>query len=172
MDPSDPNTLYAGTGEMYTNAPGIGIYKTTDGGTSWTHILPSTFDPNLSYVNSILVSPNNSQRVYVATGFGGLDGISRSTDGGNTWKKVFEGRREGSGVSSDQGCDSMIIRTDRGTDYIVASCTAASSAGIYVNSDAGGSGSWTPVLEESAMGRTSLAIAPSNQNIMYALASP
>src|SRR5438105_4138414 len=67
IDPSSPDTLYAGTGEMYTFTQSIGLYKTTDGGTTWTHIVPSGFDPRESFINAILVSPNNSQRVYIAT---------------------------------------------------------------------------------------------------------
>jgi len=176
IDPSNPDTLYAGTGELSVGALGVGIYKTTDGGTTWT-LLSDIFQPapngppqQFGFVDAIVVSPNNSQRVYVATGFGGEDGVCRSSDGGNTWTQVLPGRRGGS-LSSQQGCHSLVIRTDQDTDYIVANCSDGSSSGIYLNTGAEGSGTWSPVLEESSMGVVSLAIAPSNQNVMYALAS-
>jgi photosystem II stability/assembly factor-like uncharacterized protein len=168
MDPNDPNTLYAGTGEYFTSLArgdsirGAGIYKTSDGGNTWTQ-LPATTGANYHYVNKIVVSPNNSQHVYAATWVG----VHYSADGGNTWKLVL------SHVSPDQGCTDLAIRTDQPTDYLFAACAYQSSPnpGIYRNTDAAGSGKWQLVFTTAHMSRTTLAIAPSNQSIIYAAAA-
>ncbi len=168
MDPDNSSIIYAGTGEGYFNVDavrGAGIFKTTDAGATWTQ-LGSTNTSNFRYVNKIVVSPNDSNRVYAAT----RTGLHRSLDAGATWTQVLNA----SGVS---GCVDLVVRSDQSTDAILAACGAGSfvQGTIYLNTDAGGSGSWTPVLGavqgEAAMARTSLAIAPSNQNVVYALAA-
>ncbi|MFN7927042.1 MAG: hypothetical protein U0Y68_03705 [Blastocatellia bacterium] len=68
------------------------------------------------------------------------------------------------------GCLDLVMRTDQATDYLFASCGTFEQATVYRNTDAAGAGAWTAVLTEVEMGRTSLAIAPSNQNIIYAAA--
>lgn len=162
MAPLNPSILYAGTGEGYFNGDavrGAGIFKTTNGGATWTH-LASTNNSNFHYVNDIVVSPNNTNRVYAAT----RTGVWRSVDGGISWARVHN-----PGING--GCLDLAIRTDQATDSVFASCGTFAQAVVYRNTDAGVTGTWTAVLTESGMGRTSLAIAPSNQNIVYALAA-
>ncbi|MCB9881419.1 MAG: hypothetical protein H6834_06480 [Planctomycetes bacterium] len=82
IDPQDPNTLYAGTGEGYFNGDalrGAGIYRSTDGGATWAR-LPST--ASFDNVCRIAISPVNSNLILIAKRYGG---ILRSTDGGQTW---------------------------------------------------------------------------------------
>ncbi len=168
LDPTNPNILYAGTGEGFFNGDavrGAGIFKTTDGGTTWTR-LDSTATADFYYVNDIVVSPVNNQRLYAAT----RAGIWRSTDGGTTWTLAHNPTGTGSSTVSG-GCLDLAIRTDQTTDYLFASCGTFAQATIYRNTDASGSGVWTSVHTETGMGRTSLAIAPSDQNVIYALAS-
>jgi Viral BACON domain len=162
MDPANPNVIYAGTGEGYFNGDsvrGAGIFKTTDGGASWAHLI-NTNSADFYFVNDIVISSTNGQRIYAATG----TGVWRSTDGGTTWTQSLN-------PSVIGGCLDLAIRTDQATDYIFASCGTFTQATIYRNTDASGAGTWTPVLADSGMGRTSLAIAPSNQAVIYALAS-
>src|SRR5205823_5708165 len=66
------------------------------------------------------------------------------------------------------GCLDLVIRTDQTNDYLFTACGNLTQARIYRNTDAGGAGDWTEVYTETGMGRTSLALAPSNQNIIYA----
>jgi hypothetical protein len=83
MDPANPNVLYAGTGEPMYNGDsirGAGIFKTTDGGTTWAR-LASTTNASFQYVARLAVDPNNSLVVLAAT----RSGIYRSTDGGTNW---------------------------------------------------------------------------------------
>ena len=69
------------------------------------------------------------------------------------------------------GAMDLVMRTDQATDYIFAAVGSFARAHIFRNTDAGGSGTWQDVFSEVNQGRTSLAIAPSNQNIIYALAT-
>jgi hypothetical protein len=87
IDPTNPNVLYAGTGEGFYNPDslrGAGIFKTTDGGATWTQ-LSSTANSDFEYVNRLSISPSNSQVLLAATG----TGMFRSTDGGTNWTKVL-----------------------------------------------------------------------------------
>ena len=92
MDQNNPDIVYVGTGEpnnRQTSSFGDGIYKTTDGGKTFTHIgLRET-----QTIARIVLDPRNSDVVYVAaTGalFGPNPdrGIYKTTDGGKTWTKV------------------------------------------------------------------------------------
>jgi hypothetical protein len=162
IDPSNGNVIYAGTGEGYFNddsVRGAGIFKSTDAGATWSY-LTNTNTSDFHYVNDIVVSPNNNQRIYAGTG----TGVWRSTNSGANWTRVLNPGLTG-------GCLDLAIRTDQPTDYLFASCGTFDLASVYRNTDAGGAGAWTQTLAELGMGRTSLAIAPSNQAVAYALAS-
>jgi PKD repeat protein len=160
MDPSNPNVLYAGTGEGFFNSDslrGAGIFKTTDGGATWTQ-LPASNNSNFYYVNRLAISPNNPQRVYAAT----RTGIFRSTDGGATWSQVYTSSLSG-------GCTDLQIRTDQSNDFLFAAEGNQVQGNILRNTNAGAGGAWSVVFTEAGMGRASIAIAPSNQAIVYAL---
>jgi len=77
------------------------------------------------------------------------------------------------GNTGQNGCHDMAIRRDLATDYLFASCgtTVASNPGILRNQDAAGDGQWETVFSNRAMGNTTLAIAPSNPSMIYALVS-
>jgi len=94
IDPTDPsgNRLYAGTGEPNVSGDseaGMGIYKSTDGGTTWTHLAANTVTPAYSgpafdarSISAIVVDPGNANTIYVASARG-IRGIS-SVEGGET----------------------------------------------------------------------------------------
>ncbi|MCH7791673.1 MAG: hypothetical protein IID31_05255 [Planctomycetes bacterium] len=92
MDPLDPDVIYAGTGEGFFNTiggtsnlaavKGAGIFRSTNGGTTWTH-LNSTTGPEWDYVNRIAIDPTNTNLILAATSLG----IFRSTDGGASWSQ-------------------------------------------------------------------------------------
>ncbi len=164
MSPADSDVLYAGTGEGYFNIDrvrGAGIFKTSDGGKTWAR-LASTATPDFYYVNDIVISHTNANRVYAATG----TGVWRSTDGGQTWRRVLVKTPDTFG-----GCLDLAIRTDRRSDTVFASCNTFSQAEIWRNTRAETGTAWIRVLSQREMGRTALAIAPSNQDIVYALGS-
>ena len=164
MDPRDPNTIYAGTGDSIGGSVSIrgrGIFKTTDGGQSWT-LLPGTGgDANFYTTYAIVVSPNDSNRVYAGTS----TGVWMSTDGGTSWTRSL------ARVAPNTGCEELVIRTDQSTDYLFAACGRFSvpTTTVFRNVDASGGAQWESVLAMTGMGRTSLAIAPSQQDTIYAL---
>lgn len=168
MDPTNPNVIYAGTGEGFGNGDsvrGAGIFKTTDGGVTWAQ-LAATNTPDFHYVNDLAVSKNGSHAVYAAT----RTGVWRSLDGGASWSRVLE-------PFGGEGCFDLAARTDTATDTLFAVCTvfkpvaSYNETAIFRNTNAAGGDVWQQVYTESQMGRTSLAIAPSNQNVIYALAA-
>lgn len=88
MDPTDANTLFAGTGEGFSNVDAVrgeGIFKSTDGGLNWTKVTPDS-DSNYFYINSLTIS-NDGQILLAGT----TTGIFRSQDAGITWSQVFNG---------------------------------------------------------------------------------
>ncbi len=163
LAPNNPAVLYAGSGEGFFNGDavrGAGIFKSTNGGTTWLQ-LPATKNADFNFVNDLAVSKGNPNRVYAAT----RTGVWRSLDAGATWARVLN-------PATIAGCTDLALRTDQTSDYLFAACGSLQPpAGIWRNKNAQGVGGWTKVKTEANMGRTSLAIAPSNQNIVYALSS-
>ncbi|MGB6482776.1 MAG: hypothetical protein WBE86_04740 [Candidatus Acidiferrales bacterium] len=89
-DPQNPRIIYAATWQVLRMpwdidevGPGSGIYKTTDGGDTWTR-LSSGLPANMGKIG-LAVSPMNSQRVWATIG-GNDGGVYRSDDGGKTWQ--------------------------------------------------------------------------------------
>ncbi len=92
--PSNPQVIYAGTGESDIRsdlASGDGVYKSTDGGKTWTNVgLRET-----RQISRIVVDPKNADVVYVgalghAYGPNPERGVYKSTDGGKTWSHVLD----------------------------------------------------------------------------------
>src|SRR5215467_14132146 len=91
--PSNPQVIYVGTGEADMRDSiqfGDGMYKTADGGKTWTHIGLET----TRQIGRVIVNPRDPNTVYVAAlghiyGPHGDRGVYRSKDGGATWQKVL-----------------------------------------------------------------------------------
>lgn len=162
FDPRNPNLVYAGTGEGYFNGDAVrgrGIFKSTDLGETWTQ-LGSTDNSDFFYVQKLAVTRGSAQRIYAAT----RTGIFRSSDAGATWQKVLNG-------TAVNGCMDIVIQTDRPLANVFAACGTFVQSAIYRALDTAGAQTWTSVHAPAGMGRTSLALAPSNQNIIYALSA-
>jgi len=168
MHPVDHRTLYAGTGEGYfreevrgTSLPlrGNGIFRTTDAGETWTQ-LASTANADFHFVNDLVISTHDPSRIYAAT----RTGVWRSTDGGTSWTRVLATTVKG-------GCLDLAWRGDTANDFLFTSCGTLAQATVYRAQQAESAAPWEAVLSEPNQGRTSLAIAPSNPSIVYALAA-
>ena len=190
-DPNDTNILYAGGGERVGHSyPGVGIWKSTDGGTNWS-LLSAT--SSFKYIEDIVVrNENGISAIYVtqdrkyfgpaATGSGvggttfgsGAEGIVKSTDGGVSWSSA--------GV---QWVNSEYLQY--GDLHIDANnrLWAGGIDGAYSNSSKGGflyytddGSNWsksnfnTSVIGSvSNLDRVLIEMAPSDPNIGYALIS-
>ena len=188
VDPQAPKTLWVGTGEAWTRnsvSIGNGIYKSVDGGDSWTNMGL----PNSERIAKIIIDPKNSDTVYACVP-GKLwsdsedRGLYKTTDGGKTWNKILKG------ANLSTGC-SMISMSPQDSKVLFAGMwdfrrkgwtfrsggdgpKAASASGFFTSSDGGAS--WTELDEKSAKGlpakpwgRVAVTIAPSKPNVVYAL---
>ncbi len=170
------NTWYYGTGEAIGNSAalgsnynGNGIWKSTDNGITWSPLastisLIETFSTAFDFVHRIVVDPTTGY-VYAAA----ANTIQRSTDGGATWSLVL-----GTLVNNRY---TDIIVTPSGRLYAGFDGRDAAAAGVWT-STSGASGSWTKIGVPgvtpgwnalNAFGRTVLAYAPSNPDIVFAL---
>jgi photosystem II stability/assembly factor-like uncharacterized protein len=168
MHPVDHRILYAGTGEGYfreevrgTALPlrGNGIFRTADGGDTWTQ-LASTNRPDFHFVNDLVISTHDPSRLYAAT----RTGVWRSSDNGASWTRILA-------TSVKGGCLDLAFRGDTPNDFLFASCGTFEQATVYRSMKAEGTPEWESVLSEPDQGLTSLAIAPSQPSIVYALAA-
>ncbi len=168
IDPKVPDTMYAATGEGYlredirgTGLPlrGSGIFATRDGGSTWSR-LPSTTTDDFLWVNDLELGVGDTRRLYAAT----RTGVWRSLDSGATWTQLLA-------VTVRGGCLDLAIRPDQSNDTLFASCGTFDQGTVYRFANASGSTVAENVLQQPSMGRTSIAIAPSAPDVMYALAA-
>ena len=111
IDPSNPNVVYAGTGEVNPGGGsvaygGTGLYRSMDGGVSWNNIGLA----ESGAIGRIVIHPNNPDLIHVAVmghlWTGGPDrGVYRTTDAGATWSRVLF-------VNETTGCVDLIQRPD------------------------------------------------------------
>jgi photosystem II stability/assembly factor-like uncharacterized protein len=188
IDPGNPNTIWVGTGESWTRnsvSIGDGVYKSTDGGSTWTNMGLKESER----INRILVDPRNSNIVYVcAPGKLWSDsadrGLYKTMDGGKSWSLILKGSNLSTGCSGltmdPRNPNRMFVGL---WDFRRKGWTfrsggdgpdAPSASGLFVTNDAGRS--WTQLtsknasgLPEGPWGRLDVEIAPSNSNVVYAV---
>ena len=176
--PSDTNVVWAGTGEpnsRNTIEPGAGVYKSVDGGSTWTLMgLEKT-----QHIGRIAVDPRDKDVVYVAA-LGAAwkanadRGLYKTTDGGKSWNLVkFISDRAGFvDVQIDQKNPDVLYASSwerYRTPYSLNSGGPGSA--LWKSADAGRT--WMEIkgngYPEGTKGRIGLAIAPSNSDVVYAL---
>ncbi len=176
IDHAHPQTVWVGTGESWTRnsvSAGDGVYKTTDGGQSWTKMGLATSER----IATIAIDPTNSDVVYVAaTGRlwsdGGERGLYKTTDGGKTWTCVLPGdaRTGCSDVSLDPKNPRVVFAgmwSFRRTGWSFAS--GGTGSGLFRSTDGGAT--WTRLsrgLPSGDLGRVAVAVAPSKPSTVYA----
>ncbi len=188
IDPSNPKTIWVGTGESWTRnsvSVGDGIYRSTDEGETWTHMgLPSS-----ERITRIVVHPKNSSIVYACVP-GKLwsdstdRGLYRTVDAGKSWSLVLKGSNASTGCSS-------VTMDPRNPDQLLAGMwdfrrkgwtfrsggdgpEATSGSGLHRSIDGGKTWSaLTPSankgLPAAPWGRIEVVYAPSNNKIVYAM---
>jgi|HubBroStandDraft_1064217.scaffolds.fasta_scaffold00708_3 photosystem II stability/assembly factor-like uncharacterized protein len=181
--PSDPNVVYVGTGEpdiRSQNSYGIGMFKSTDAGKTWTHIgLEGT-----RQIGRIAVDPADANRVYVAALGHIYDanperGVYRSIDGGTTWKKVLFKAGDPDNVGAiELAIDPKNPRVlyaslwaTRRPPWAVYSPTNLPGGGLYKSTDGGDT--WKQLTgglpTDDFVGKIGIAVAPSNPNRLWAV---
>ena len=178
--PSDQDVLWVGTGEaniFRSSMAGAGVYKSEDGGESWTHMgLAGTHT-----IPRIIVHPSDPNTVYVAASghewtHDEYRGLYKTTDGGESWERILF-------VDQETGVIDLVMHpTDPNTLYAATwqrirerwndprNEPHYSGSGIHKTTDGGET--WTEVNEglpeARHRGRIGLDIARSNPDVLYA----
>ncbi|CAF2145244.1 unnamed protein product [Rotaria magnacalcarata] len=187
QDPTTPNTIYAGTGEGWFNSDAIkgsGIYKSIDGGLTWT-VLPTTQNGGTSgdfeYIQDIVVTSSGTVFAACRSGrFCNVGGVQKSINGGTSWTRTL-------GTMTSACADAINFRaTDleiasNGDLYVstgTQSDAVANKGRVYKSSNSNGAAigdlsTWveiTPTAIPSSANwrRIEIAIA-SNNSTIYAL---
>jgi photosystem II stability/assembly factor-like uncharacterized protein len=175
--PSNPDVVYVGTGESAVRNSvsfGNGVYRTTDGGQSWSYLgLAGT-----RHVSKVLVHPTDPDTVWVGalgSAFGPNEdrGVYLSTDGGKSWEKTLY-------LDDRHGVADMALDPTNPKVLFAALWHFERKPWAFTSGDEEG-GVWRSVdggrtwkkLEKGLpklMGRTGLAVAPSDPRVVYVIA--
>jgi photosystem II stability/assembly factor-like uncharacterized protein len=187
IDPKNTKNVWVGAGESWTRnsvSIGNGIYKSTDGGETWSH---AGLD-NSERVAQIAVSPKSGDTVYACVP-GPLwsdstdRGLYKTSDGGKTWTQILKGPNLSTGctdIAIDPTNPNIMFASlwdfrRKGWEYRSGgeSPTAPSASGLFHSTDGGNT--WTEITPEGnkgfpkkPYGRIAVAIAPSNPKRVYA----
>jgi len=183
IDPRNPQVVWVGTGESWVRnsvSIGDGIYKSTDGGESWTHMgLPKS-----ERITRIRIDPRNGDVVYACVP-GKLwsdspdRGLYKTTDGGKSWDLIL------TGPNLSTGC-STVAMDPKNPDVLYAGLwdfrrkgwvfrsggdtpQSPSGSALYKSTDAGAH--WTELTAvggKKPWGRVEVEIAPGNSSVVYA----
>jgi photosystem II stability/assembly factor-like uncharacterized protein len=174
----NPNVIYVGTGESCIRGNisyGDGMYKSTDGGKTWSHIGLS----NTQHIARVLVHPRNPDVVYVAAlghayGPNPDRGVFRSLDGGKTWEKIlFKDDRTGAiDLAFDPRNPNVLFAAlweAQRTPWSLSS--GGPGSGLYKSVDGGST--WKRLegkgIPAGILGRIGVSVSGGDSNRVYAL---
>ena len=176
LAPSNPDIIYLGTGEaniFRASLPGMGAYKSTDGGKTWSSIGLT----NTGTIARILVHPTDPNTVFVAAGgnewsYNNDRGVFKTTDGGKTWNRIL-------GSDEKTGAVDMVMDPTN-PDLIIVSTwnrirrrwsDPVPEDGDYLYKTTDGGKNWRKLTaglpETKFTGRIGLSFSKSNPNVVY-----
>ncbi len=176
---SDPNVIYVGMGETTIRnnvSHGDGVYKSTDGGKTWTHLGLA----NTRNIARVCIHPQNPDLVYVAAlghahGPNPERGLYRSSDGGKTWEQIlFRSDKAGAIDLAMDPNNPRILYVSfweaHRKPYMLVS--GGEDCGIFKSIDGGDT--WTeitrkPGLPTGMLGKIGLAVSPARENRVWAI---
>ncbi len=176
--PSDPQLVWAGTGEPFIRSNvsiGNGVYRSTDGGESWEHMgLDET-----GRIARILIHPSDPEVVYVAAlGHGYAPqperGVYRTRDGGRSWEHVLA-------VDENTGASDLVMKADNPRILLAGTwqleirtwgrTSGGAGSGLHLSRDGGDT--WTRLegngLPQLPVGKVALCTTPRDARRIYAL---
>ena len=175
IDPGNPEIIYCGTGEANLSADsysGVGIYQTVNGGATWKLLAPSANAGIPTRIGVIAIDPFDSS--YLLIGGVGADesspqpedfgGMFVSHDGGMSW------RRETFVSTKNYWCHSIVFHPVKKGVIFATFTEQGAKNGIWLSEDGGEN--WRQLSNDlpppENFGRTSLAISPSDPDVIYA----
>lgn len=174
---SDPNVVYVGTGSacMRGNVQtGRGVYKSTDGGESWSFVGL----PDAGLIGKLVIHPNDPDVAYVAAvghpfGTNAQRGVFRTVDGGKNWENVLY-------VSDSTGAVDLALNPKNPREIYAGLWPAqrtpwtmvsgSDEGGIYKSTDGGDN--WNRLnkgLPKGTVGKTAITVSPANPSRVWAL---
>lgn len=159
VDPLNPSVVYLGTGELNFSLDswyGVGVFKSTDGGSSWTNIAGAGTVG--SHISQISIDPLHTGTLYLS----GSAGVFRSANAGGTW------------TSTASGSNANCVLVNPLNPLVLYTTTGGYTADVVKKSTDGGL-TWTVITAglPASLGRTQLALAPGDTNVVYAsIANP
>lgn len=191
IHPTNPDIVYvAALGHLWGASSERGVYKTTDGGATWSRIL---FVNDTTGATDLELDPSNPEVVYAAmwqrvrlggshmVGAGGGSGLYKSIDGGRSWTRLTDPARATGLPTRDIGRVSLAISASHpnivysmvAVDRAVTDVGAAPFGGVFRSTDAGEH--WTQVNDLAANPHyyyDEIVVDPTNDQHVYVLASP
>jgi photosystem II stability/assembly factor-like uncharacterized protein len=176
IDPNEPSVVWIGSGENVSGRHvgyGDGIYKSLDGGQSWTNMGLGQSE----HISTILIDPRDSNDVYVAVqgplwSPGGDRGLYKTVDGGESWEQILAGG-DYTGVNDiawhPDNPDVLYASTHQRYRNVAALIDGGPESAIHKTTDGGKT--WrklTKGLPEEDMGKIGLAVSPQDPNVIYA----
>ena len=174
VHPTNPDIVYVGAaGSVWAPTPDRGVYKSRDGGRTWTRIL---FKNDSTGVSDLAMDPSNPDVLYASlwqagrtpwtlVSGGAGSGLWKSTDGGETWRDISRSPGLPAGLLGNMGLSVSAAKPNR-----VFAIIEADSGGVFRSDDGGAT--WTRTngdrsLRQRAWYYTKIHADPQDTNVVY-----